>query len=236
MSDSDNDSTTRECGADVAAYALGALEPAEAESFRGHLAQCVVCRDELATFQHVVNALPASVPPHRAPKALRQRVLTAVSEEPRVGPGAARSRAQPRRRWLAMPRPALALGAALAAVAIAVVALQLGSSGSTSTKVYNAAVTGSTGTAQVRVANGRAELVVRDFQPPPSGKIYEVWLSRPNRAPQPTSALFSVTAKGDGDVDVPGSLRGVNQVLVTPEPAGGSRAPTHSPVIRAQLS
>jgi hypothetical protein len=48
--------------------------------------------------------------------------------------------------------------------------------------------------------------------------------------------LFSVTRSGDSDVEVPGSLRGVSAVLVTPEPAGGSKAPTHAPVITAPLS
>ena len=32
------------------------------------------------------------------------------------------------------------------------------------------------------------------------------------------------------------TLSGVSQVLVTPEPAGGSKVPTHAPVIAAQLS
>ncbi len=50
-------------------------------------------------------------------------------------------------------------------------------------------------------------------------------------------ALFSVTAHGDGQVDLPGNLHGVSLVMVTPEPApGGSTAPTHPPVISASLT
>ena len=59
---------------------------------------------------------------------------------------------------------------------------------------------------------------------------------RGSRPPAPTSALFDVPADGYTDVDVPGSVRGVRQVLVTAEPAGGSRAPTQAPVIAATLS
>jgi hypothetical protein len=44
-----------------------------------------------------------------------------------------------------------------------------------------------------------------------------------------------VVAGGNGDIDVPGGLRGVNQVMVTPEPPGGSRVPTHAAVIRASI-
>ncbi len=51
-----------------------------------------------------------------------------------------------------------------------------------------------------------------------------------------TDALFEVTARGSRTVDIPGSLHGVEQVLVTPEPRGGSLVPTHPPVIVAQLA
>ncbi|MGH2892675.1 MAG: zf-HC2 domain-containing protein, partial [Solirubrobacteraceae bacterium] len=51
----DRDSTpqSRECGDDVAAYALGALAAAEADAFLRHLDACAVCRDELASFEEV---------------------------------------------------------------------------------------------------------------------------------------------------------------------------------------
>jgi anti-sigma factor RsiW len=226
--------TSRRCGDDVAAYALGALEPAEADAFRRHLDQCAVCRDELAAFEQVARELPLAPEQYRAPETLRKSVFRAVEEEPKTAAEERRS-SRPRPGWFSAPRPALALAGVLAAVAIVIGALAL-TSGSSHTQVFRAQVSGSTGTAQVRLNGGHAELVVRDLQAPPPGKIYEVWLQRGNRSPQPTTALFSVTAKGDGDVDVPGNLNGVDQVLVTPEPAGGSKVPTHSPVITAQLS
>ena len=101
--------------------------------------------------------------------------------------------------------------------------------------MIQAKVTGQ-GTAQLRIARGKAELVVHHFSPPPAGKIYEVWLQRGKASPSPTMALFSVTAAGDGQVDVPGSLHGVSLVMVTPEPAGGTKVPTHPPVISASLT
>lgn len=230
-------SDTRACGEDVAAYALGALDPPEAEAFRKHLERCAVCRDELAAFEQVVNTLPLAAERYRAPEGLRKRVLRAVDSEPKLEPAAAGRRIR-RPRWLGLsvPRPGLALAAVLAVAVIVAGVVIVGQTGSSTTKVYQAQVTGSTGTAQVRVTDGRAELTVNHFQPPPAGKIYEVWLGRPNRPPEPTSALFSVTAKGKGDVDVPGNLHGVNLVMVTPEPAGGSKVPTHTPVIQAKLT
>jgi anti-sigma-K factor RskA len=234
MSGTEGTPRTHPCGDDVAAYALGALDPVEVPAFQRHLEQCAVCRDELAAFEQVVSELPLAAEQHRAPLTLRKRVLRAVEDERKVDSAAERRRTRPRRSWLSIPRPALALGAVVLLAAIVVGALQIGSG--SSAHVYNAMVSGSAGSAQVRVSDGHAELVVRNFAAPPPGKIYEVWLRRPNGQPQPTSALFSVTATGNGDVDVPGNLKGVSQVLVTPEPAGGSKVPTHTPVITADLA
>jgi hypothetical protein len=93
----------------------------------------------------------------------------------------------------------------------------------------------SVGSAELRLTGNRGELIVHHLPAPAPGRIYEVWLQRGRRTPSPTSALFSVTAAGTGDVDVPGSLRGVNRVLVTQEPAGGSRVPSRAPVIVAPV-
>jgi anti-sigma-K factor RskA len=234
MSDRDRTPQSRECGGDVAAYALGALDAAETEAFLRHLDTCTVCRDELASFEEVVNALPMTAPAHRASPELRRRVLRAIDDEPAPA-GAPRPAARPRpwlSRWV-VPRPALAFGTALAVAVLAFVVVSLTSS---STRVIQAKVTGQ-GTAQLRIAGGQGELVVHHFSPPPAGKIYEVWLQRGKGSPSPTMALFSVSAAGDAQVHVPGSLHGVSLVMVTPEPAPGpSKVPTHLPVISASLT
>jgi anti-sigma-K factor RskA len=238
MTDRDRTPDGRECGADVAAYALGALEPAEVTEFRRHLETCAICRDELNAFKGVVDALPLSVPPQRAPESLRRNVLREVvgeSAATTTGDRRAAPRARRRARRWSLSQPVLALGAVLAVAVAVFVGVQLGSSPSGHTRVIQADVTGS-GTAQLRIAGGHASLVVQHFSPPPAGKIYELWLQRGHGAPSPTTALFSVTSAGSAQVGVPGSLNGVSAVLVTPEPDGGSQAPTHAPVIDASLS
>lgn len=220
------------CGGDVAAYALSALEAGEARSFGRHLDTCVVCRDELASFQQVVDVLPLSASRCRAPDGLRRKVRASVRREARLAARASRHPRPP----ATLRRPALALGSIVVAVCIAIGVVALARPHSAPTKVYNAQVTGSSGTAQLRIVDGAAKLVVRDLRPPPRGHIYEVWLVSGRRPPQPTTALFSVNSRGDGDVDVPGGLREVQRVLVTPEPMGGSNTPTHAPVISARLS
>jgi hypothetical protein len=177
----DSKSGERDCGADAAAYVLGALEPEEAEAFRRHMA--------------------------------------------RVRAG----------RFLS--RPVIAAAAGLAVVAALIIGLELGSSGSNSTRVIAATVSGSPGSAQLRVTGTRAELIVRRFPQPAPGHIYEVWELRHGAGvPSPTKTLFSVNSSGAGDVGVPGNLKGVSKVLVTQEPAGGSQVPTRAPVIVASLA
>ncbi|MGI8863234.1 MAG: anti-sigma factor [Solirubrobacteraceae bacterium] len=225
----------RDCGSDAAAYALGALEHAEAQAFRDHLATCAVCRDEVSAFGSVVDVLPLAVPPQRAPQSLKRRVMDQVRVDSRAKPLTA-----PRRQsgWIAaFPRPVLALGATAMVVVIAVGGVLLGSGGSgAGSRVFHASVAFKNASAVLSVQGGRGELVLKRMQPPPAGQVYEVWLQRGSHPPEPTTALFSVTAAGSGTVDVPGNLRGVTQMMVTPEPAGGSKVPTHPPVLVAQLT
>jgi anti-sigma-K factor RskA len=218
-----------DCGGDAAAYALGALEQHEAEAFRHHLETCAVCRDEVSTFASVVEALPLAAPTQRVPRSLKRRVMSEVSGEARrrrpAGPG-----------WLAgLNRPAL--GAGLAAMAaVLVIAVVLVTSNSTGTRVIRASVASPAANVELRLSGGRGELVMARMPPPPRGLVYEVWVKRPAQPPAPTSALFDVNAAGSGAVEVPANLNGVSQVMVTAEPPGGSRSPTHPPVIVANLT
>jgi hypothetical protein len=140
-------------------------------------------------------------------------------------------RAESRRKQPARRRaPALSGALALALVGL-VIALAL--HGSAGVKVLHARVLDSTATADVRLTGGHAELIVRHLPAPSEGRIYEVWLERPGARPAPTTALFSVTASGAADVGVPGPLTGTSEIVVTQEPAGGSRVPTSEPVIVA---
>ena len=68
---------------------------------------------------------------------------------------------------------------------------------------------------------------------PPSGHVYEVWVQRGSNTPEPAGALFTVM-NGRGGVDV-GSVKGVDTIMVTSEPQGGSLKPTGKPVITAAV-
>src|SRR5579884_1348648 len=114
MSTDDFTSEPHDCGRDLAAYVLGALEPAEAEDFRRHLESCAVCRDEAAAFRQVVDALPMAAPQQPAPRELRRRIMRDVRAEPR---GQARRASPSWPRWgRLVSRPALATALAAALV------------------------------------------------------------------------------------------------------------------------
>jgi anti-sigma factor RsiW len=236
----------------VAAYLLGALADSERRELEAHLATCAHCREDVASLRVVADALPLAVPPVAPPPGLRDRLMETVRAEADVlsAAGAAADRpARARRRRFAMPlsRPFAIAGAALALLLGVALGFGIGAAtNETQTKTQTvvqvrtvqATVTPATaprGTAVIVVRNGVATLRVRGLPAPPKGKIYEVWLLRRGAAaPSPTDALFSVSTQGSGRVALP-SVRGVEQVLVTAEPDGGSQAPTSQPFIAATL-
>lgn len=223
----------------AAAYLLGALQPEEAERYRGHLEGCASCREEFDELRPAASALPRAVAPVQASVDLLGRVMASVRSEAdllnaagahtdRVPAGATRWR--PRRLAALAATATVAAGTVAAAVLIA-------SESSTSQRVTQALVAaGARGAhAELRQNGKRAELVVSGIPQPPAGRIYQVWLATARGAPQPTDALFGVTTNGSASVDVPGNLRGIQRLMVTAEPAGGSRHPTSRPIIVATI-
>ncbi|HLI60433.1 MAG TPA: anti-sigma factor [Solirubrobacteraceae bacterium] len=229
------------CGADVAAYALGALEPAEAEAFGRHLETCAICPPELEAFRQVVDDLGAGVPRVEAPPDLKRRVMRAIEAEPRDAPaGSWRARRARRRDAVVRGRswlrgPTLALGTAIAFAVAAIVVVVIAFPGRPAGRTVRASTTVG-GTAALHISANNTELVVRHVAPPPRGKIYEVWVQHGTGRAR-ANTLFRVDRDGDAAVHISGSIYGVSHVMVTAEPAPhGSRAPTGSPVITATLS
>lgn len=222
--------TDHDRGSDLAAYALGALTPVEADELVGHLRRCPACREQLAALERVVDAIPMAAPQHPPPAGLRRRVMHTIRAD---------SRRARRKRPARGRSPRTLMATALAVLVLAVTAVGFGvfaSGAQHGSRVIDASVVAAAGTAQVRITGGHGRLIVRGMPAPPAGRVYEVWLKRGSTAPAPTPALFGLTADGSADVDVPGDLGHVSQILVTQEPAGGSRVSTHPPLIVARLS
>ena len=224
---------------DAAAYVLGALQEGELRGYRAHLDGCAQCRAEVAALQPVVDELPASTAPSRAPDALRERIMSTVRSEAALMRAAGGDADRPPQR-ARRPRRSFAVGGALAAAgALAVVlALVLSTGSGGGERVFQARISPAApgAAATLRQRDGRAELVVSHMPPPGVDRVYEVWLSRGAGDAQPTSALFDVTDAGRGATAVPSNLRGIREVMVTSEPEGGSSRPTRQPLIRIALS
>jgi anti-sigma-K factor RskA len=228
---------------DAAAYVLGALEDDELQRYGEHMQGCAQCRAEVAELQVVVDELPMSVPAAAAPEGLRERILADVRSEAELLNAAGHAADKPiesGRPWYRRHDFLLGAGAAATAglAALVAVLIAVGSSSHAKIVVTPGKGVGTARSAEVSLkqGNGRAELIVAHMPPPSLGRIYEVWLVHDSGAPKPTNALFSVTSGGSGAVDVPNSLHGVKEVLVTSEPAGGSQHPTRAPVIAVALN
>ena len=63
-----------------------------------------------------------------------------------------------------------------------------------------------------------------------------IWLKRPGKSPEPTSALFTPRRDGSATASVTGDMDGVEAVLVNPEPLGGSTTPTSPVLMTATLT
>ena len=244
MSEHDFDREHRDCSEALGAYVLQALPPAEAEGVEHHLAACERCRDEAVAFQLAVDALPGTAPPMRAPAELKDRIMAVVGAEAELlaaaGSGADRPDPERRRRRfpLSLSRPALAATVAAGLAAAGVLGFVVrGSDNETPARMVAAQLIGvgapSTAHAAVRLSGGRGTLVLKDLPDPPGGRVYEVWLSRPGQAPTPAGTTFTLRT---GEVAIPHSLRGVNAVMVTAEPHGGSPTPTRPPIVVARMA
>jgi anti-sigma-K factor RskA len=223
-----------EHGIDAGAWVLGALDERAATAYEQHLRGCAECQAEVAKLRAPADALSLATDQVTPPPALKDRIMRVVESEAQLlrasGPEADRPPARRERRWFLRPLPVAGLAAATLAVGVAGGVLLSGES----TRTIQAQVAMSGAHATIRVTGDHAKLEVSGMRNPPAGHVYQVWLKRGSHAPEPTDALFTVL-HGHGHVDVPGSVKGVNLIMVTSEPSGGSAAPTSSPVITAPV-
>jgi hypothetical protein len=166
---------------DLAAYALGALELAEAAAVEAHVATCPDCAAELAELQPlpglIARAEGLEIP--APPAALEERILDRVAAS------------RPRRRRLRRPRrlgalvatalAGVAIGAGAAALAITVIGE--GDDGGGGTHGYDLVIDSDDGVsarARFQPNDGGTEVHLWVDGLPPGGKaVYEVKCERP---------------------------------------------------------
>jgi anti-sigma-K factor RskA len=194
----------------TAAYALDALDPAEAEAYERHLGQCEDCRRQLAELNEGAAALAFEAVAPAPPPRLRAAILEQAAAE--------RSNVAPllRRRWVAR-------GLAVAAAAAACVAVGIGVSLSQSShpRTFTVVVD--------RFGNGT--LSVSGLPAAPNGKTYEAWVIPADGKARP-AGLFPGGAATTLHLQTSVPPHAV--VAVTLERAGGVDKPTMPPKLSAQ--
>ena len=229
----------------LGSYLLGAMPDDELGGFEAHLSECPACHDEVDRLRVAADAMPVSVPLVPPPPALKNRIMAVVEAEAELlasaDPAARAARpeqpARERRSWLGwLSRPAVALACALVLLVGGGVIGGLIAGGGEETRTLSAQTAPEGAEVDLKIGDEGATLVATGMPEPPEGRVYQVWTLKPGGKPVPTTALWTPRADGSADVAVPGSLDGVQSVLVSAEPPGGSPAPTTTPVIDAPTS
>jgi len=224
MTDSDH----KRWSEDLAAYMLGALEPGEATELERHLGTCKRCREEMRWLGPAVHSLPESVERQEPPKQLRQSLMAEVRADARPAERPARVRS---RRWLLKP----AVGFAVVALLVAgVVGYEVGrdggeAGGGASTVVRE--INGMTVKMIQEGEGGRLELA--GVPQPPEDKVFEAWVERDGEV-EAVPALIVPDRHGHAETTI-ADMEGVETVMVTVEPRGGSETPTGKTVMAMEV-
>ena len=217
---------------DIAAYLLGALEPGEAAELERHVAGCAECEEELQRLRPAVQMLPETVERLEAPAALRGRLMEQVRSEAAGSQAAPAARQAPRRRFGLRPLAGLA-AVALVVAAIGGYAIRDGGSGG-GPKTTTVVTGQSPGvTAEMVRAGEMGTLRLANLHQLPAGKVLQAWVQRGKQVVS-AKALFVPNSDGTATATIDG-MKGVNTVMVTAEPRGGSVQPTSKPIVSVAI-
>ena len=222
---------------DIAAYLLGALEPGEAAELERHVAGCAECEQELRRLRPAVRVLPETVERVEAPTALRGRLMEQVRSEAAGSQAAPVAHRGPR--WRFGLRPLAGLAAlALVVAAIGGYAIRDSGSGGANATTACAKTTAFSGrspgvTAEMVCQGETGTLRLANLHQLPAGKVLQAWVQRGKQIVS-AKALFVPNSDGTATATIDG-MHGVDTVMVTAEPRGGSVQPTSKPIVSVAI-
>jgi anti-sigma-K factor RskA len=225
---------------DAAAFVLGAMSELEREAFRVKMMRDCSLGRYVESLERVGDALLTTAPPVSVPSALgasilaeAQRDLDAreILESPRGAPASQRSGFGSR-----AFRP-LALALSLLVVGLGAFAIGGGfdSSQQSSAQLaasFNApAVPGMNG--EVKAVGDGAVVNVSGMSSDMSGDVYQLWVQHDKTIY--AAPVFTVSSDGSGHAFINRELAPGDTVMITREPAGGSKEPTGKALAAAQV-
>jgi anti-sigma-K factor RskA len=221
----------------VAAYALGALSPAEAAEVVAHLQSCEACRAEYELLRPAVTAVAysAQAQADSVSPLLKARIMRAVRNDA--------SRRMPSR----------AGGAYVAAAACLVLAIVTGlldlslnerlrrDSATSAQQAATLADVTAPDARRYHFAGGevltrgdRLYLAMHDLPAPPRGRVYQAW-TLPKGSTRMAPSITFQPAGGSAVLHLPEAATAVEAVAVSVEPAGGSQQPTSKPIALVRI-
>jgi Anti-sigma-K factor rskA/Putative zinc-finger len=183
---------------EAAAWALGALDPGEAEAFHAHLQSCGGCRIAVADFEQVARALAHPPPELEPPPDLQARTLASVqyaamsakraAENPQPAPAPAKAHQWWHWHWnFPVFSVAAALGAAAAAIVVVLVQVAQTTPAQAQTVIPLHAASGSAASGQATARHTEygwsIQLTVKHLPPLGPGQFYECWYAGPGNRP-----------------------------------------------------
>jgi anti-sigma-K factor RskA len=236
---------------DLAAYALGGLDPGQAARVEQHLRECAPCRgivrEYTATLEILPLALSPALPSPRTRLALQARLRTDGRHLPALP---ARRPWWSPRRW-PLPEAVVAglllmlIGVGLAGTGLwtpwpaldrpgVVHQLRARDDARLVTLVGSSAAPAASGELVLTADLNQAGVAVRGLPPLPPDRSYQVWFARPDGS-WASGGVFHVDPQGQAEalVRLPGPPTAYDGCWITEEPDGGSPVPTGPTLLAA---
>jgi anti-sigma-K factor RskA len=235
---------------EAVAFALGSLDPEQADDFKEHLKTCKRCQEELRWLAPAVRALPEAVEPRTPPPALKVRLMEEVradaeAEERRVKSAKRQERAAAGggfSAWLGGLRVGSLTWKPIAGLALVILVVAGGigyavgtGGGNDHTHTWELKAEENAGIAATVIREGeKGEIHLAGLKQLPQGKVLEAWVEREGKV-EPVPALFAPDKAGNASTTIE-NMKDVSIVMVTREPEGGSKTPTEKePFVQVPL-
>jgi hypothetical protein len=243
----------------LAAFALGGLEPEEAAEVRRHLASCPGCQKELEEIETVRHSLEAAPPPAAPPVYLKDEILSrvraeglspSIKEEPEESSsleeqtGSSRTSRFNRFKNLRIILPSVAAAAVVAMVTLGVFfgfmreELPVATIQLVPTPDEAAGLKGYWGVAEIRPqpsGNQQVELKLNNFEEPKPNSYYELWFVSGER--RISAGSFTSVGQGETKVllNVPPEARNYHTLLITEEHMDNDTAPSQEVALKGEM-